>query len=177
MPDIDHVATDRLILRRPNLADEAAFVTIHADPETHRFNPAGAMAPDRARAAFASDLAHWDRHGHGMWAAALRDAPAVAIGFGGIALRQFGDQERANLGFRFATSAWGRGYATELARAALGAAGSLLGLDEVWASVRENNLASIQVLEKIGMARVERVSDPREGVASSFWYVARSSAR
>jgi RimJ/RimL family protein N-acetyltransferase len=36
--------------------------------------------------------------------------------------------------------------------------------------VRENNRASLRVIEKIGMTRVERVPDGREGVAASVWY-------
>ena len=171
MFDVAHIETDRLILRRPCIDDAAAFFEIHGDPETNLFNPAGAMTAERARDAIASDMAHWSRRAHGYWAICRRDEPDLVIGFGGIAWRVFGTTERANLGFRFAASTWGQGYATELARAALDVGWHQLELDAVWASARENHAASLRILEKIGMTRVERVVDTREGVAASMWYV------
>lgn len=173
MPAIAHIETTRLLLRAPSADDAPAFFEIHADPETNRFNPAGAMTRDRAHAAIASDIAHWSRHGHGYWAVAELADPDVVIGFGGLGRRDFGGTERANLGFRLATSAWGRGYATELARAALDAGWSLLKLDEIWATARENHDASLAILAKIGMTEVNRVADPRAGVAGSIWHMIR----
>jgi len=173
MPAIAHIETTRLLLRAPRADDAPAFFEIHADPETNRFNPAGAMTRERADAAIASDIAHWSRHGYGYWAAAELVNPEVVIGFGGLGRRDFGGTERANLGFRLATSAWGRGYATELARAALEAGWSLLVLEEIWATARENHAASLAVLAKIGMATVDRVADSRAGVAASLWHMIR----
>jgi len=173
MTAIAHIETARLLLRAPHPDDAPVFFEIHGDPGTNRFNPAGAMTRERADAAIASDIGHWTRHGYGYWAVARRDDPVAVIGFGGLALRDFGGTQRANLGFRFATPTWGRGYATELGAAALEAGWSLLMLAEIWASARENHPASLAVLARIGMTAVERVADPREGVAASVWHVAR----
>lgn len=173
MPAIASIETARLLLRAPRAGDARVFFEIHGDPETNRFNPAGAMTRERADAALESAIGHWSRHGHGYWAIAERSDPASVIGFGGLARRDFGGAERANLGFRLATSAWGHGYATELARAALETGWSLLMLDAIWATARENHPASLGILAKIGMTAVDRVADPREGVAGSVWHVIR----
>jgi RimJ/RimL family protein N-acetyltransferase len=168
------VETARLILRAPRVEDATAFFAINVDPEAHRFNPAGPMTRAGAGEAFEAKLAHWRRHGHGSWSIATRSAPDTVIGFGGLTCRLFGDTERLNLGFRFAPSAWGHGYATELAQAALAVAWTRLHAEAVWATVRENHAASRRVIEKIGMTRRDRIADPREGVAASLWYAIES---
>lgn len=54
------------------------------------------------------------------------------------------------LGYWFAPEAWGRGYATEAARAVLDMARHALGLREVLAHRYHDNPASGRVLEKLG---------------------------
>ena len=175
MPDrIDFLTTARLILRRPGRTDTAAYFAIYGDPATNRFNPAGPV-PDlsHAEADMTGKLAGWDANGFGTWAVCLQAQPDRVIGFGGLAHKLYGQTERVNLGYRFAPSAWGCGYATELAAQALETARQLR-LDQVWGTVRENHLASRRVLEKVGMVRHSRVPDPR-GVPASLWYVTRTS--
>jgi RimJ/RimL family protein N-acetyltransferase len=58
------------------------------------------------------------------------------------------------LGYRYIKSAWGRGYATEAARAVLTAGFSLPQLDQVWACSHPDNPASIRVLEKLGFVYI-----------------------
>jgi RimJ/RimL family protein N-acetyltransferase len=58
------------------------------------------------------------------------------------------------IGWRLAAEHWGRGYATEAARAVRDYALGPLALPEVLALVRPANAASINVLQKIGMERV-----------------------
>ena len=57
------------------------------------------------------------------------------------------------IGWRLARSAWGRGYATEAAWAALNVAFGPVGLDEVLSWTFEGNLASRAVMERLGMTR------------------------
>jgi [ribosomal protein S5]-alanine N-acetyltransferase len=49
----------------------------------------------------------------------------------------------------------GRGFATEMARAAIADARTRPGFEEIEADVDEINTASIRVLEKVGFERVE----------------------
>ncbi|WP_312512717.1 GNAT family N-acetyltransferase [Massilia sp.] len=114
-------------------------------------------------------MAQWRARGLGPWAIAARDDPARVIGFGGISLHTYLEQERVNLGYRFATSAWGRGYATELGHAALAFGFEDRRFNEIFGLVRPQHAASIRVLEKIGMARFATLDDV-PGQAPSLVY-------
>lgn len=164
--------TDRLILRAPISADLAAFFAIFGDPRTNAHNPAGPCA-DIAVASnmLAVRVAHWRRYGFGQWTVVARERPGTVIGFGGVAWRDYAGVERLNLGYRFAADAWGRGYATELGHAALRYTFDELRLPDVYAMVRPSNLASIRVLEKLGMRRAGDLDDV-PGRARSLVFVA-----
>jgi RimJ/RimL family protein N-acetyltransferase len=162
--------TIRLLLRPPSLADLEVFHAIHADPATNQFNPAGPMLHrQQAEHVLGIWLGHWQHYGYGQWAIATHHEPEQVIGFGGIAPRLYGDVERLNLGYRFAEQAWGKGYASELAAASLAFAFEDLGKPEVFAVVRPAHLASIRVLEKVGMQRID-VLDDVPGQAPSWVY-------
>lgn len=166
--------TSRLHLRPLQRTDFARFYAIQADPETNRFNPAGPLTdPREAEGVFEAWLRHWQTLGYGQWAIAERSAPELVIGFGGIAQRLYGDVERLNLGYRFGVEAWGKGYATELATAALGYAFDDLKQTEVFAIVRPAHEASIRVLEKVGMQRADLLDDV-PGHAPSLVFIARA---
>ena len=155
-----HVTTSRLIYRQPHLSDVQRLFAIFGDPQTNLFNPAGPMATladaqrllDRWREQWATD-------GYGWWAIAHKDAPQYIVGFGGIAPLNYLTERRINLGYRFAVEAWGQGYATEVGRDALALAFGTLGLSEVYGLVRPDHVASIRVLEKIGMQRFGLLDD------------------
>jgi ribosomal-protein-alanine N-acetyltransferase len=61
------------------------------------------------------------------------------------------------VGWRLAASAWGRGYATEAARAALEFGFGPAGLDEVVSLTSAGNERSRAVMERLGMSH-----DPRD---------------
>jgi RimJ/RimL family protein N-acetyltransferase len=58
-----------------------------------------------------------------------------------------------DLGYGLARDAWGKGLATEAARAVVDYGFSALGLAKVWARTDPRNAASVRVLEKLGMRR------------------------
>jgi len=154
------LTTSRLLLRRPTEQDLPSMFAIYGDPGTHLFNPAGPIKDiAQAQALLDTWLRHWRANGYGQWAIATREAPQDIIGFGGLDARRYLDVERVNLGYRFAVSAWGKGYATELSEAALGYGFGELGLGEVFALVRPDHYASIRVLEKAGLQRVDVLHD------------------
>ena len=101
-----------------------------------------------SRTRVAELIAHQRRHGFGKWATVER-ATGDLIGYCGIEVYENGPD--VELGFSFARSAWGRGYATEAARAWLEHGFTALGFTRVLALVQPANVASIRVLEKIGM--------------------------
>lgn len=167
------ITTERLILRPAAADDVASVFAIYGDPETNRYNPAGPLTDlGQAEAALARWLLHWTEHGFGQWAITTQEAPDRVIGFGGITLYPYNDVERINLGYRFAVSAWGQGFATEIARAALQFAFVELDQPQVYGVVRPAHTASIKVLEKIGMQYIDELDDV-PGQAPSLVYVAR----
>jgi RimJ/RimL family protein N-acetyltransferase len=165
--------TARLILRAPTLDDLSSLFSIYGDPATHQFNPFGPLkSVKQARSVLDGWLAHWALKGYGQWAISTREAPGKVIGFGGIDARMYLDVERLNLGYRFGVQAWGQGYATELGQAALDYGFDELLVPDVFAVVRPQHYASIRVLEKIGMQRIDTLADV-PGQAPSLVYRSR----
>jgi len=155
-----HKTTARLILRPPKTEDLARLFEIYGDPATNQFNPAGPLADARqAEVLLQGWLHHWGKNGYGQWAISTSGAPEQVIGFGGIALYNYLNVERLNLGYRFDAAAWGKGYATELGSAALEFAFTDLEVEQVYALVRPAHSASIGVLEKIGMQPFGELDD------------------
>jgi RimJ/RimL family protein N-acetyltransferase len=70
---------------------------------------------------------------------------------GAVGLRVDRDHARAELGYWIGKPYWGRGYATEAARAALRWGFDSLGLERIYAYHFARNAASGRVLRKIGM--------------------------
>lgn len=172
--------TARLILKNPSEADIASLFAIYGDPRTNTFNPAGPYPNiEKAQMVMADWLEHWHKHGFGGWTICIPSVMAgqvdKVIGFGGISYMNYGDEQRANLGYRFAVEAWGKGYATEFGAFALAHAFQVWHLPEVYGLVRPNHHASIRVLEKIGMTLSGELDDV-VGEAASLVYKVVSQA-
>jgi ribosomal-protein-alanine N-acetyltransferase len=153
------VHTSRLLLRAVAENDVDASFAIHGDPATYRFHPGGVT---RSRAQAAAQLAGWQREwtelGFGFWAVS-RAAEEPVIGFGGLTRRVFRKRPVLNTYYRFAPSAWGHGYATEMAGAALGLAQRLLPDMPVIVRTRPENVAARAVAEKLGLTRAPELDD------------------
>jgi RimJ/RimL family protein N-acetyltransferase len=150
------IETDRLLLRRfePEL-DVEPMLAVYGDPEVMRFIPGGAYSGlDAVRARLAAYAREHDSRGFSFWAVVER-ASGEVIGDAGFGVfRQTGDVE---LGYTLRRDRWGRGYATEAARACLDAGFAHLGVARIVAVVDEENARSFHVAERIGMARIGTV--------------------
>lgn len=142
--------TERLILRTWLMNDLRDFFEIYGDPEVWRYvDPAGVLKKeDAARRPLLKGIAYQQEHGICHWAVVEKQRGRV-IGACGFNLFEGGP--RLELVYHFARAYWGRGFATEAARACLRYAFEELGAPAVVASVDKKNLASKRVLEKIGM--------------------------
>lgn len=145
--------TARLALREWDDADLEPFAELNADPEVMRFFPSPL---DRARSdAFANRIrTRLGADGWGLWAVEEVGGTPF-IGFVGLARPSFQAHftPAVEVGWRLARGAWGRGYAPEAARAAIGFAFDQLGLDEIVSMTSVTNLRSRRVMEKLGMRR------------------------
>ncbi len=96
--------------------------------------------------------AHFDQHGFGLWAV---EVPEVApfVGFVGLSVPRFEAHFTpcVEIGWRLAAEHWGKGYATEGARAVLAFGFETLQLGEIVSFTTAGNLPSRRVMEKIGM--------------------------
>ena len=73
--------------------------------------------------------------------------------------RVFKGEEKLNLGYRFASQAWGKGYATEFTKKAIDVGLNQDNKEEIFAIVRPSNIASVKVLEKAGMVQIGTLND------------------
>jgi RimJ/RimL family protein N-acetyltransferase len=146
--------TERLLLRPWRPADRAPFAQMNADPEVMRYVGVG-RPMTRAQSDELADAiqAHWERHGFGLWCAAPRDDPDACVGFVGLAIPSFlpAVLPAVEVGWRLARPAWGRGLATEGARASLDHAFGPLNLESVISVIDPANHRSVRVAEKLGM--------------------------
>jgi ribosomal-protein-alanine N-acetyltransferase len=92
----------------------------------------------------------WTADGHGLWAVA-RLVDDAFLGFTGLARLAY--LEQPEVGWRFVPSAWGHGYATEAAEAALAFGFGELGIPEIVSVTTVANERSRAVMRRLGMTR------------------------
>ena len=141
------IETERLRLRMLRDSDLDDLAALFADPDVMRYVGNG-QPVDRAEAekALTSIVAHWERCGFGRWAIEDKDTNEF-VGYGGLR-SLFGTPEVV---YHLAKRHWGKGFATEMARAALQFGFKQKGFDRIVAIARPGNAASIHVMEKLGM--------------------------
>lgn len=138
------IRTERLVLRPLGMDDVALLVELDSDPEVMRYISGGKPSPHaEVEAALRATLGH-------RWAA-FEGCRFV----GGFALDPTrGDPADRELGYRLRREAWGRGLATEGARALIDVAFRDLGAKRVWAETMTVNERSRRVLERCGLRYV-----------------------
>ena len=151
--DGDPLRTERLLLRGWREDDRAPFARMNADPRVmeHFPGPLDAAASDALLDRIVERLA---ADGWGLWAVERRQDGAF-LGFTGLARIPFEAHftPAVEVGWRLTADAWGRGYATEAARAAVAVAFDRLALDEIVSMTTPANLRSRRVMERLGMTR------------------------
>jgi RimJ/RimL family protein N-acetyltransferase len=152
----DCLTTERLALRRWRASDRAHAAAMNADSRVMRF--LGPLLTREQSEAHVDRLeAHFAEHGFGRWVVEARGVAEFA-GWVGLQLPKpelpFGPC--VEIGWRLAAEFWGRGYATEAARAALRFGFEQRALGEIVAFTTRDNAASRAVMERLGMRRDER---------------------
>ncbi len=147
--------TPRLLLRPPRIADAGGAVRVprrHAGHALHPLPQLIACLPPPAGGF------EWQRRRKGLapWAVVAK-ADQRLVGWGGLYEDPFEPGWGVELGYALHPSARGNGYATELGRACLDWADTVLRLPHVVAFVHPDNAASRRVLEKLGFAPVRFV--------------------
>ncbi|MCP3103394.1 GNAT family N-acetyltransferase [Myxococcus sp. K15C18031901] len=156
-PAFARVTTARLLLRAVRDDDLDVIYQLHVDPETSRFDATGALTSmAEARELLARWQADWSREGLGYWMVERLDAPGLVVGVGGVRHKEIEGERVLNLAYRFSPRAWGQGYATEVARAALDLSARYVPDVPLVAIISPVNGPSLRVAQRLGL-RLERV--------------------
>lgn len=151
------IRTERLLLRRWRDDDRAPFAAMNADPRVAEFLPTP-LSRAESDALIDRVEANFEARGFDVFCVEVPGG-ASCIGFVGLTAPRF---EAAftpcvEVGWRLAPEHWGRGYATEAARASLAFGFDVLGLDEILSWTVPANVRSRRVMERLGMTH-----DPRD---------------
>ena len=146
------IRTPRLILREWRQSDLAKFAQINADPLVMKHFPS-VLSQQQSDDLAARISHHFSTHGWGLWAVEIPDQTDF-IGFIGLHTVPFqaAFTPAVEVGWRLASPFWGRGYATEGAKAAIQYGFETLQLDQIVSFTVPTNLPSRRVMEKLGMS-------------------------
>jgi ribosomal-protein-alanine N-acetyltransferase len=141
--------TERLRLRPVVAEDVGVAIVLGADERVMQWL-GGVQTAEQARAWLDRQIAHWAQHGFGRF---LVTCEGAFVGFAGLSRLEFdrGLVPGIEIAWRFAYEHWGRGYATEAARAVLDDAFGRVDLAEVVAVTAARNARSRRVMERLGM--------------------------
>jgi RimJ/RimL family protein N-acetyltransferase len=148
-----HLSTERLLLRPWRADDLEPFASLNADPRVMEFFISVLSRHESDSLADRIER-HLDEHGWGLWAVEISGGAPFA-GYIGLATPRFEAHFTpcVEIGWRLAHEHWGRGYATEGARAALAFGFETLKLSEIVSFTVPANLRSRRVMERLGMTR------------------------
>jgi RimJ/RimL family protein N-acetyltransferase len=139
--------TERLLLRPLAPADAQAYAAMRYHPEVARWlPPASADSVEAASASIERFAASWRERGYAPWGLFLEGG---LIGHGG--LNHVPEFQATEVLWALHPDAWGRGYATETARAALTFGFATLGMETIFAITMPDNLPSQAVMRRLGL--------------------------
>lgn len=142
--------TDRLELCVPCMDDVDALAGYWSDPEAMKYLGKNGDVWTREQVVERVERGARSCQEHGMtfWTV-VEKVTGEVIGQGGLVPIAFNGEE-IELGYRFGKAHWGKGYATELARASAAYGFEKLGLDRLVGVSFPGNAASRKVLTKAG---------------------------
>lgn len=143
--------TERLVLRRFDDADRAPFAAMNADPRVmeHFVAP---LRPAESDAFLDRIESRFSEVGYSLWAVEVIGGPGF-VGFTGLWDATFDAPftPAVEVGWRLAAHAWGNGYATEAAIAAIDDGFTRVGLEEILSFTAARNQRSRALMERLGL--------------------------
>lgn len=152
--------SERIVLRTLTVDDADDLLTVLGDPEVMRFGTTGTATRADCVAFIETNAEVEHRTGVGAWAVCTPD-DATLLGY--CRLRREADwigADEIEIGYRLATRAWGKGYATEAARLARDLAFDELDAPTLIALIDPANEPSARVAERIGMRPTREIMLP-----------------
>ncbi len=154
------IVTPRLILRPWREADLEPFAEQNADSQTMQYLN-GTLTRAQSDAYVTITERHLTEVGYCKWAV---EAPGVSPFIGAVGLTRVKFKAHftpaVEIAWRLHRDYWGQGFATEAAREAIEDGFTRVGLTEIVAMTALSNLASLRVMEKLGMLRAFEFDHP-----------------
>lgn len=147
------LATERLILRPP-VAKDLLWLLEHMNTEGVMRHLAGVRSAEAVAEGLADDIDAFVSGGHQRWTVWLRDREVRVGRCGLFHLRSPAAppvlQGQREIGWTFAEPHWGKGYATEAARAVIAYAFGTLALPALYSQTSDSNAASTRMMQRLG---------------------------
>jgi len=156
--------TERLMLRELSTLDAENFYNLNSDPEVMKHTGDVPFISVESAKQFLENYSDYQNNGFGRWAVIDKESKTF-LGWCGLKLNE---EHLIDLGFRFFKSHWGKGYATESAKASLEYGFNHLNISDIIGRVALENKASIHVLEKLNMIFWKH--DKCKGIQNSVYY-------
>ncbi len=149
------LTTPHLTLRPIVPADAVTLHRIYQTDGVLQYFPNPAPPPlEKVERFIAYQQTHWEKYGYGNWGVVPQGEKDIA---GWAGLQYLPELDETEVGFLLDRSYWGKGYASEAARASLQFGFEHFAFGHIIALVHPENAASRRVLEKCGMAFVETI--------------------
>jgi len=161
------ILSDRLRLRDWRDSDGDALAALNADPEVSR-DLGGPLSGAESDAKLARYMATFEDVGFCRWL--VEDRCEQFLGYAGVMPSRSSHPlgHHFDIGWRLVRSAWGRGYATEAAKASLRDVFERVHLKEVLAYTSADNIRSQAVIKRLDMQRAASL-DHSEPVGKGMW--------
>jgi ribosomal-protein-alanine N-acetyltransferase len=141
--------TERLLLRELNPDDAENFYKLNLNPNVIKYTGNSAFKDINEAKEFLENYQDYQLNGFGRWAV-IEISSNKFLGWCGLKYDQ--NLNETDIGFRFFEEYWNKGFATESAKACISYGFENLNLKTILGRAMSENLASIKVLEKIGLS-------------------------
>jgi len=135
-------------LREFSIEDAASILELNNDPEVLKFTGDKAFVSVEEARLFLENYDQYALHGFGRWAV-IQKSTGNFIGWCG--LKYSATTDEVDIGFRFIKTVWNQGYATEAAKKCIQLGFDTFGIKRIYGRAMVDNVASISVLEKLGL--------------------------
>ena len=150
---IPQLETERLVLRAFTIDDFDAFASFMADEDVARYIAPAPMTRAEAWRSLASSIGHWHLRGYGTWAVERKEDGAF---MGRVGMINPEGWPALEIGWTLGKPYWGKGYATEAARASMRYAFLSQPVDKLISCIDPENRASQAVALRLGETKGER---------------------
>lgn len=149
VPSSAVLETERMMLRELVPEDVDDLMLIFSDPEAMRYYPS-TKSREEAERWIRWVTGSYEQNGFGLWACVLKETGELC-GQCGLMPQEVEGRREVEVGYLFVREFWGRGLATEAARASRDSGFEQLGRRRLVSLINPQNIPSRRVAERIGM--------------------------